>query len=142
VPSSARSVDKRLLDAVGVRADFDQSGSDRFLRVEDRFGTEVAQSPDGSIVVHVSGEIDIETCERLRDVIEKFMGPRQTIVLDLSGVEFMDSSSLHVLLPARETLTADGGSLVLRNPSTAARRLLEAAQLQHLLDDDAADHLY
>ena len=55
------------------------------------------------------------------------------IVLDLSGVRFMDSSVLHVLEQARGTLTADGGSLMLRNPSTAAHRLLSAARAEDLL---------
>jgi len=42
-------------------------------------------------------------------------------VLDLSGVEFMDSSSLRYLVQARGDLTADGGSLKFRNPSVGAQ---------------------
>ena len=71
------------------------------------------------------------------NVIEPNMGPRQTIVLDLSGVEFMDSSSLRYLVQARGTLTEDGGSLELRNPSIAAHRLLTLADAEALLEDDA-----
>jgi anti-anti-sigma factor len=63
------------------------------------------------------------------------MGPRQTIVLDLSGVEFMDSSSMRVLVQARGMLTSDGGSLKLRNPSVAAHKLLTLARAEELLDD-------
>ena len=100
------------------------------------FSTDVTQVGDET-VIHVRGEIDMATCARLRDAIEPHLGPAQMIVLDLSGVEFMDSSCLGVLLQARGTLTADGGSLVLRNPSEAARRLLTAAQAQDLLVVDA-----
>jgi anti-sigma B factor antagonist len=88
-------------------------------------------------VIRVRGEIDIATCERLRDAIAPYLGPKQTIVLDLSEVDFMDSSSLQVLEQARGTLTADGGSLILRNPSRAARRLLTAAGATTLLQEDA-----
>jgi anti-anti-sigma factor len=102
-----------------------------------QFSTEVGQDADGATVIHVRGEIDMATCEHLRDAIEPHLGPRQTIVLDLSEVEFMDSSSLHVLEQARGTLTADGGSLILRNPSRAARLLLTAARATELLDEDA-----
>lgn len=105
----------------------------------DEFSTEVTQDGDAT-VIHVRGEIDLETCERLRDAIEPHLGPQQAIILDLSGVGFMDSSSLPVLLHARSTLTADGGSLVLRNPSEAARRLLTIARLQHLLQRDSDQH--
>jgi anti-anti-sigma regulatory factor len=52
----------------------------------------------------------------------------------------MDSSCLQFLLHARGTLTADGGSLVLRNPSEAAQRLLTAAQVEDLLEEDAEVH--
>ncbi len=104
----------------------------------DDFSTEVEQVGGGTII-HVRGEIDIASCERLRDAIEPHLGPRQAIVLDLSQVAFMDSSSLGVLLQARGTLTADGGSLVLRNPSEAARRLLTAAQAQDLLEAEAEE---
>jgi anti-sigma B factor antagonist len=104
--------------------------------MDEAFSTEVAQE-DGAAIIRVRGEIDIATCERLRDAIEPHLGPNQTIVLDLSEVQFMDSSSLHVLEQARGTLTADGGSLILRNPSRAARMLLSAARMQHLLDEDS-----
>ena len=104
--------------------------------MSDEFGTKVVREND-AIVIYVSGEIDIAACERLRDVIEPHMGPQQTIVLDLSGVEFMDSSSLTVLVQARGSLTADGGSLRLRNPSIAAHRILTVAGAEELLDDDA-----
>ena len=103
-------------------------------------GLSTEVSRDGNVtLIRVVGEIDIATCERLRDAIEPHLGPQQTIVLDLTGVEFMDSSSLHMLVQARGTLTADGGSLFLRNPSLAAHRLLTIAGLEDLLEADADD---
>lgn len=97
------------------------------------FTVEVAEEA-GQVVAHVRGEIDLSTCEHLRDAIEPHLGPRQRVVLDLSGVSFMDSSCLGVLLQARTTLTADGGSLILRNPSKAARHLLSASGTAELFD--------
>ena len=103
------------------------------------FSTEVVREGD-AIVIYVSGEVDVAACERLRDVLEPNMGPQQTIVLDLSSVEFMDSSSLRYLVQARGDLTADGGSLKLRNPSVSAHRLLTLANAEALLEDDAEQH--
>jgi anti-anti-sigma factor len=91
-------------------------------------------------VVYVRGEIDVTTAERLRDVLEPHLGPRQTIVLDLSGVEFTDSALLWVLVQARGSLSADGGDLLLRNPSTAAHRLVTVGGLHELLQADADEH--
>jgi anti-sigma B factor antagonist len=107
--------------------------------MEPDFSTEITQDA-GRTVIHVRGEIDIATCERLRDAIEPFMAPQQSIVLDLSEVQFMDSSMLNLLVQARGRLTADGGSLILRNPSPVARQLLSLGGLQDLLDADAAEH--
>jgi len=103
------------------------------------FSTEVTQAGDGA-VIHVRGEIDVATCERLRDAIEPHLGPEQKLILDFSEVDFMDSACLRVLIQARGALTADGGSLILRNPSDAARRLLTAAQAEDLLHVDADEH--
>ena len=104
------------------------------------FSTTVDQE-GAATIIHVRGEIDMATCERLRDAIEPHLGPAQVIVLDLSGVEFIDSSCLGFLIQARGTLTIDGGSLILRNPSKAARRLLTAAQVQGLLDVESEANL-
>jgi anti-sigma B factor antagonist len=101
--------------------------------------TEVAHTGDATLI-YVRGEIDIETCERLRDAIEPHLGPGQSVILDLAGVEFIDSSGLHVLELARGVLTADGGSLVLRNPSEAAHGLLTVTETEDLLEADADAH--
>lgn len=84
------------------------------------------------VVAFVSGEIDMQTCGRLRDAIEPHLGTGQRLVLDLSGVTFMDSSCLRVLEDATTRLTADGGSLILRNPSSATHRLLSVAGMTAL----------
>ncbi|MBA2455767.1 MAG: STAS domain-containing protein [Nocardioidaceae bacterium] len=105
----------------------------------DDFSTDVAQDGDAT-VIHVRGEIDLATCERLRDAIEPHLGPAQTIVLDLSGVAFMDSSCMDLLVQARGRLTSDGGSLVLRNPSNSARLVLAASQAEDLIEADSEVH--
>jgi len=102
----------------------------------ERFRADVVEEGDAT-VIHVTGEIDLATCERLRDAIEPHLGPAQTIVLDLSGVAFMDSACLGILVQARGRLTSDGGSLVLRNPSNAARRLLSVIEAEGLIEADA-----
>ena len=103
------------------------------------FSTEV-NATDEATVIHVRGDIDVATAGRLQDVIEPHMGPKQTIILDFSEVEFMDSASLHVLVQARGRLTENGGSLILRNPSSAEHRLLTVAGANDLLETDAQDH--
>jgi hypothetical protein len=56
-------------------------------------------------------EIDIATAGRLRDAIEPHMGPKQTIILDFSEVEFMDSSCLKVLVGPNRELVVDASEM-------------------------------
>jgi anti-anti-sigma factor len=105
----------------------------------DLFSTKVMRVGDAT-VIYLRGEIDMSTAERLRDAIEPHMGPQQSIVLDLSGVDFMDSSCVAVLVQARGKLTEDGGSLVLRNPSTIAHRMLSITGVEFILSEDADEH--
>ena len=106
---------------------------------EPSFSTKVVKS-EGATTIYVQGEIDMVTAGRLRDAIEPHMGPKQTIILDFAGVEFMDSQCLAVLVQARGTLTADGGSLLLRNPSQVAHRLLTLTGIEFILEEDELEH--
>ncbi len=55
------------------------------------------------------------------------------IVIDLSGVEFVDSSLVKVLAHARTRVTAEG-NLIVRNPSPAARRVLTLLEVESIVD--------
>jgi anti-anti-sigma factor len=98
----------------------------------------VRASRDGdSAVLRLAGEIDISNSERLRgrlnDLLARGRGDEvRTLVVDVSGLDFLDLSGLQALLDARSTLHGRGGSLVLRSPTRRVRRLLD------LLDDARA----
>ena len=88
------------------------------------------------VVIHLRGEVDITTVGELRDAVEPFLAPDQTVVLDLRDVTFADSAFLNTLVQARGALTELGGSLLLRNPSVMARRLLTLGELNDLVQDE------
>ena len=59
------------------------------------------------------------------------------IVIDASRISFIDSVGLSIMIALRLRLAESGASLALRSPSTAVRRMLEIAGLDHeLLVDD------
>jgi anti-anti-sigma factor len=86
------------------------------------------------LTVMISGEIDIDTCDAMRDAIRagRRCG-RAHLAVDLSGVTFMDVSGIRVLLAARGQAAAAGGSLTLLAPSPAVRRLISILGLQDVL---------
>lgn len=55
---------------------------------------------DDACVVRAVGEIDMSTVGRLRAPLEAARADGVTTLLDLSGVSFIDSSGLHLLLDA------------------------------------------
>lgn len=74
-------------------------------------------------VIVVTGEVDLASAPRVESAIAGFSG--QEVVLDLRGVEFMDSAGLKVLLNQRSRLDDSGGTLRLVLGEGAVMRLLE-----------------
>ncbi|MEP9384547.1 anti-sigma factor antagonist [Nocardioides sp. KR10-350] len=69
---------------------------------------------DGATVVAVGGEIDVYTAPKLRDKITELVGAGcYDLVVDLEGVEFLDSTGLGVLVGGLKKVRAHDGSLSL-----------------------------
>ena len=69
---------------------------------------------DGATIVAVGGEIDVYTAPKLRDKITELVGAGSyNIVIDLEGVEFLDSTGLGVLVGGLKKVRAHDGSLEL-----------------------------
>ena len=87
---------------------------------EPRFRLNEQQLDDATSVVRVSGEIHVSTApEFSRLLTEAVSAGRTRIVLDLTDVEFIDSTGLSVLLNALRRVTRAGGrmALVCTNPT-------------------------
>jgi anti-sigma B factor antagonist len=67
----------------------------------------------GSLIVAIGGDLDIVTSRQLDEHLTHARRKDRRIVLDLSAVEFMDTSSLAVIVGHWKRLEAAGGTLVL-----------------------------
>lgn len=76
-------------------------------------------------VVRVHGELDIATAPLLQEHLMSLVADGHRIVLDLAGVEFMDSSGLEVLEVCHRRAELAGSALVLRRVPHRVTRLLE-----------------
>jgi anti-anti-sigma factor len=65
-----------------------------------------------SVRVTVTGELDILTVPRLDRELRRAQAVARSIVLDLRGLEFVDSSGAHLLLAAQRRIRDAGGQLV------------------------------
>ena len=69
---------------------------------------------DGWSVLQVGGEIDVATAPRLREQLIKLVNEQRfMIVVDLGGVDFIDSTGLGVLIGALKRVRTHDGNLVL-----------------------------
>ncbi len=80
----------------------------------------------------VVGEIDAHTAPALASAIAEC--DQETIVVDMSEVEFVDSSGLRVLIEAHQAADEADRFLKLANPSGPVSRLLEISGVREYLD--------
>lgn len=92
--------------------------------------------PSSRLAIHVSrvhaftrigvcGEIDLSTADELRRELLAQRLPGQQILLDLSGVSFIDSSGIRAVLEADAAAGAGDHRLFLTRLSASVRRVLE-----------------
>ncbi len=97
----------------------------------------VNRQPDG-LTIALTGEIDHHGARAIMVDLEEAITtllPR-TLTLDLSGVTFMDSSGIAVLLRAHRHIAQLGGTLRVTNIPTQPRRVLDTAGVGRLITFD------
>ncbi len=90
-----------------------------------------SQSQGDRAIVTVSGEIDLYTAPRLQGELTAVLGGGRPVrvVVDMSGVEFCDSTGMNVLLAAMKRARELGGGLDLAGPRPAVRKILQVTGL-------------
>jgi anti-anti-sigma factor len=84
----------------------------------------------GTPIVVVSGELDISNAATLETTVESLAAGRpERLVFDLSGLRFMDSAGIAVLVGASTKVH----SVHLRDPSPNVRRVIELTGLSPVL---------
>ena len=88
----------------------------------------ISTSEDGVVVC--SGSLDVTAAGQLHRALDALTGD---VLLDVSGLDFVDSSGLGAIVATDNRLRHGGGSLVLLRPGQRLRRLLELTGLMTLL---------
>lgn len=77
----------------------------------------------GVVLLALSGELDLATASSLQEQLAREAAA--LVVVDLSGVEFMDSTGLGALVTANGRIAEAGGQLVIVRGSRQVQRLLK-----------------
>ncbi len=93
------------------------------------------QDREGTVVLSLVGELDISSSPDLERALTQAEGDAPaTVVLDLSGLTFMDSSGLRAVLEADQRARADGRRLAVVPGPPAVRRVFTVTLLDRRLD--------
>jgi anti-anti-sigma factor len=87
----------------------------------------------GSTVLRVRGEIDLITASEVRSAVASVTGPGTHLVIDLTGVDFLDSTGLGSLVWARKRVRREGGDVLVTSPQPNVRRVLEISGVAELV---------
>jgi anti-anti-sigma factor len=89
-------------------------------------------------VVTVAGEIDLASCSALEEATLVIPRDGKTLHLEMSGVSFMDSAGLNLLLKLRRRLLAEGSRLLVTGLQSQPASVLRLTETDTLLTPDAA----
>ena len=87
------------------------------------------------LLIRLDGEIDHHGAVGIRIELDEMIFEKrpQKVILDLSGISFMDSSGLGLIM-GRYTLLKDfGGTLTLKDPTQAILKILKLAGMEKVI---------
>jgi stage II sporulation protein AA (anti-sigma F factor antagonist) len=96
------------------------------LSVEIRSG-----SPE--TVIALVGELEVSTAAQLRELLDRSPITSSNVVLDLAGLDFIDSTGIGCLFKLHRRVADLGGIVVARHPQPQIHRVMEMTQLNRLI---------
>ncbi len=92
----------------------------------------VIRKESGATVVELGGDVDVGSAQALRELLADALaeGP---VVVDLSGVRFIDSSGIGLFVTAHRRAEEQGTRFSLAAPSEGAARVLSLTRTDRLL---------
>lgn len=84
--------------------------------------------------INVAGELDISTAQNLRDVLKcRYQEQKADFNLDLSDLNYMDSTGLGVIIGAFGRMKEEGYKISVQNPKENVAKLLRITNLDKIL---------
>lgn len=88
----------------------------------------------GTLRLMLSGELDLAVADRLRIRLQQLARNHATVILDLSDLQFIDSTGLQVLVTSFNDAAHNGWHLSIdSNLTSQVRRIIELVGLSQIL---------
>ena len=90
---------------------------------------------DGNIAtVHLDGEIDMDVTEKAKEVIFPHIEAGKEVHLNLSNVQYMDSSGISVLIESHQKALENNNKVVIKDVSKSVLKVIMMAKLEQILN--------
>ena len=92
---------------------------------------------EGNIAtIHLDGEIDMDVTEKAKEVIFPHIDAGKEVHLNLSNVQYMDSSGISVLIESHQKAMELGTKVTLKEISKSVLKVIMMAKLEQILNLD------
>ena len=81
-------------------------------------------SPAPDLAILVKGRLDTLTSPQLESELEPLLGKAGSLTIDMSGVDYLSSAGLRLILTLQKHFKKEGGSFKLRNIQPGVREIL------------------
>lgn len=92
---------------------------------------------EGTLSAHLSGQFIFSDHTKFREILNAAEDDTtQTIRIDFSGIEFIDSAGLGMLLLLRDICIKSGKRLILARPRGQVKKVFDISKFEHLFSID------
>src|SRR5580693_4633956 len=94
----------------------------------------VLHPQDDTTVITVDGDLDVASAGSFVAALAALAAGASDALIDMAGVEFIDSSTMRALVRAHQLFESLGLRLTVRSPSRPVRRMLGLCQLDQVIN--------
>lgn len=95
-----------------------------------------AEKKKDTLYVQITGELDLHTATDFSQGLDKYLQKYPSIknlILDLKGIDFIDSSGLGVILSKYKLISKKGGQIALVGVSPQVKRIFEVSGMLKIM---------
>ena len=90
---------------------------------------------EGNIsTVHLDGEIDMDVTEKAKELIFPVIDSGKEVHLNLSQVQYMDSSGISVLIESHQRALEKNTKVIIKDVSKSVLKVIMMAKLEQILN--------
>ena len=92
-------------------------------------------SEEGNVAtVHLDGEIDMDVADKAKEVIFPHIDAGKEVHLNLSNVQYMDSSGISVLIESHQKALEKNTKVIIKEVSKSVLKVIMMAKLEQILN--------